>query len=457
LKKSKCNRRNVSIVVFVTVIFLLFNSAIIPKNIEDFTNNHLQNGKTTKKNEVVNVLLFSKASDYFLYKGNPIGFQYELFKELEKALGKEVCIMIESDINLVRDAILSNNYDIVAVDFKENSLLDYYQTFSIPHSTTYPVLVGRKEVQTDTLNHAEIVVSSFAANTVEKDSLPQHATWNIISKEVLIEDIFEEVQNGDADFLICDYNEAVTMLTFCTDLRIIKQVGMPYDRKWRFTGQDKAFHQKVNEWIEEFKQSKKYERLCQKYFTFQSPVIAQSFHKSKYSKISPFDAIIRYFAEKADLDWRFLASVIFQESKFQSGLIGIGGSFGVMQLMPATGASYGVGEESSLDDQLFAGSRYLNKLRDVYKDVPDKHEQLKFVAGAYNSGPGHINDAQRLCAKYGKNPLKWDDVAYYLTLKNRPKYYNDEEVNHGYYPGKHTVKYVAEVMERYVGYKAIAN
>jgi len=424
----------------------------------NFVNNHLQNNETEKtKKEIIRVLLFSKASDYFLYKGSPVGFQYELIKELEKALGKKVKIMVESDINLIMDAVFTNDYDIVAIDFKENPLLDYYQTFSIPHSTTYSVLVGRKGIMIDTLKNADIVVSSYFSNIIEKDSLPQNVGWNIISKEEQIEELFEEVQNGDADFLICDYNEAVTMLTFCTDLSIVKQVGKHYDRKWNLTGKNKALNQKIDRWIEKFKQSTKYKYLCKKYFSFQSQVIAQSFHKSKHNKISPFDAIIKHSAEKAKLDWRFLASIIFQESKFQTGLVGFGGSFGVMQMMPVTGATYGVTDESSLEEQVFAGSRYLNKLRETYKDIQDKYEQLKFIAGAYNSGPGHINDAQRLCIKYGKNPDQWKDVAYYLALKNRPEYYNDDEVKHGYYPGNHTVKYVSEVMERYVGYKAVVN
>ena len=71
----------------------------------------MQNSENTKQNsQAIQVFLFSKASDYFLYKGKPIGFQYELFKELEKALGKEVNIRIESDINLVTEAILKSSY-----------------------------------------------------------------------------------------------------------------------------------------------------------------------------------------------------------------------------------------------------------------------------------------------------------------------------------------------------------
>jgi len=127
-----------------------------------------------------------------------------------------------------------------------------------------------------------------------------------------------------------------------------------------------------------------------------------------------------------------------------------------MQLMPATAASFGITALSSLEDQILAGCQYLAKLRDVYKAVSDEFELLKFIAGAYNSGPRHVSDAQRLCIEYGKDPLKWENIAHYLALKNKSKN-QDKEVKLGYYQGCHTIKYVAEVMERYIGYKAIVN
>ncbi len=434
----------------------MFNSALTPKK-EIGHSKEQQNSEIIKEKETIKVLLFSKASDYFLYKGNPIGFQYDMFQELEVFLKQELDIVIESDANIAMNAFFTNEYDIVALDFKENSLLNYYQTFSLPHSSTYSVLVGKKRCLTDNLQEAEILTSSHLPVVIEKDSLPENISWNIVAKEIPMEDVFEEVQNSEGSFLICDYNEALTMLTFYTDLMIVKQVGKSYHRRWRFVGQNAELNQRINAWLEEFTQSKKYEKLCKKYFSPKSQIIAQSFAKNRYNKISPFDAVIKKASEKGNLDWRFLASVIYQESKFQTGLVGIGGSFGVMQLMPVTGAKYGVDENSPLEEQIYAGVKYINKLQKIYRDIPEEQERLKFVAGAYNSGPGHINDAQRLCVKYGKDPTKWEDVAHYLTLKNKKEYYKDSEVNHGYYPGSHTVKYVAEVMTRYTGYCAAIN
>ena len=74
------------------------------------------------------------------------------------------------------------------------------------------------------------------------------------------------------------------------------------------------------------------------------------------------------------------------------------------------------------------------------------------MAGAYNSGPGHILHAIALCEKYGEDSTHWPKVSEYLILKSHKEYYQDPVVKCGYYPGKHTVNYVDEVMTRYNGF-----
>ncbi|KAF0233604.1 MAG: hypothetical protein FD181_3779 [Prolixibacteraceae bacterium] len=39
------------------------------------------------------------------------------------------------------------------------------------------------------------------------------------------------------------------------------------------------------------------------------------------------------------------------------------------------------------------------------KVIPDSGERVKFVLAAHNIGLGHVNDAQQLAKKYGKNHL----------------------------------------------------
>ena len=105
-----------------------------------------------------------------------------------------------------------------------------------------------------------------------------------------------------------------------------------------------------------------------------------------------------------------------------------------------------------MEDQIWAGAKYISFLYKIFDGKVDTAEIYNFVAASYNSGPGHILDAMALCKKYGEDATHWEKVAEYLALKSHKEYYNDPVVKCGYYPGKHTIHYVQEVMNRYKGY-----
>ena len=65
---------------------------------------------------------------------------------------------------------------------------------------------------------------------------------------------------------------------------------------------------------------------------------------------------------------------------------------------------YGITPESPPSKQIEAGAKYLNELEKWFSEtIPDSLERIKFVLAAYNTGPGHVFDAQRLAKKYGKD------------------------------------------------------
>lgn len=456
MKRNKFSFLFFSLSSIVFFIFLVFVSAINPNDRRESSHPFKFDQKTQSSQDTISALLFSSASDYFIYKGAPIGFQYELLKRLGKDLGKEMIISVESDPAVVYQEILSGKYDIVAMDYKRNELIDYYLTFSTPHSTSYPVIVGKKQLSLDTVKLLKVGASlQFPIHLERPNLLANIPNLDIVYyDDITTEELFEKVDTGEEDFIICDYIEAVTFLTFFNNMMILGQIGNEYERQWNLKSTNKELNQEINHWLENFKEGKKYALLCKKYFSPKSPVINDSFAKSKYNKISPYDKVIKRYAERQGLDWRFVSSIIYQETKFHTDLVGMGGSFGIMQLMPVTGAKLGVNEESPVEEQIAAGIRYLAKLNKVYQEIEDDVERMKFVAGAYNSGPGHINDAQRLCEKYGHNPSNWDEVAQYLVLKSKKEYIKDPVVKHGHYPGSHTVKYANAVYDRYQAYLA---
>ena len=124
--------------------------------------------------------------------------------------------------------------------------------------------------------------------------------------------------------------------------------------------------------------------------------------------MSPYDDIIKLESEKIGWDWRLIAAIIYQESKFETWKTSWAGAFGIFQFMPATAADYGISRNSSADAQIRAGVKKLNKnFNQWLEEISDSTEAMKFTLATFNSGRSHIDDARALCVKHGSDEDVW--------------------------------------------------
>ena len=103
------------------------------------------------------------------------------------------------------------------------------------------------------------------------------------------------------------------------------------------------------------------------------------------------------------------------------------------------------GVKNRLDphQSIYGGSRYLAGLhRRIDVTVPEPDRTFMALA-AYNVGLGHIEDAQTLAAKLGKDPSSWSAVRSTLPLLRLKKYYKN--LPRGYARGAEPVQYVDHI------------
>ena len=148
--------------------------------------------------------------------------------------------------------------------------------------------------------------------------------------------------------------------------------------------------------------------------------------------ISQYDDIIKSVADSVGLDWRFVAAVIYHESRFHNQANSHKGAVGLMQVLsPRYSQEYLLDPESNLR----VGCRYLKRLQEMYADVAASPiESLKFALAAYNYGETKVWRLINQTRDAGEDPGRWDVVATHL-----PK-------------GHHTVAYVNKVLDTYTYY-----
>jgi soluble lytic murein transglycosylase-like protein len=98
------------------------------------------------------------------------------------------------------------------------------------------------------------------------------------------------------------------------------------------------------------------------------------------AKAGQYDSIIEKAATSASVEPNLLRAVIVVESGFNSRAVSKRGAVGLMQLMPATAARFGVSNAFDPRQNVHGGARYLKFLIDRFG------KDLRLALAAYNAG-----------------------------------------------------------------------
>jgi membrane-bound lytic murein transglycosylase F len=158
-------------------------------------------------------------------------------------------------------------------------------------------------------------------------------------------------------------------------------------------------------------------------------------------------------AEKYQLDWRLLAAMGYQESKWDPDAVSFTGVRGLMQLTGDTAAMMRAGDRLDPQASIYGGAKYLSLLMDTVPSRIEQPDRTWFAVAAYNVGFGHVEDARVLAQQAGRDPDRWDDVRDFLPLLSQERWYT--RTKRGYARGWEPVRYVDNV-QAYLNILAVA-
>lgn len=462
-----------SIFLFIVVSFLVW------REIEDIKRRKKEQQivfsddlQKIKNSGVLKAAVDYNSTNYFIYRGKPMGFEFELLQALCADLDVKLEIVVSNGISEAFDGLNNRRFDLVArnitITKERNDIVD----FSIPLNTVTQVLVQR--IKTEATTEAPFVnsVLELAGKrvTVQKNSSHEQRIVNLseeigspiemVTDSVLgSEDLIAKVASGEIDYTICDGNIGRVNQFYYPNIDISVQVSLEQNTAWAIRKGSSQLKNYIDSWITGFVNTRKFNLLYYKYF--ESPRVIErkesDFHSISGGKISKFDNIIRRVAKELGWDWRLVAAIIYHESRFNENAGSWTGAYGLMQLMPSTAEAFGITDIANPEQNIKAGVLLLNSLNQQFiESVPDSAERVKFVLAAYNIGLGHVNDAQRLAGKYNKNPNLWEDnVDVYLQNKSEEKYFKDAVVRWGYCRGDEAVRFVENVTSLYLNYQNV--
>lgn len=432
--------------------------------------------KIKKRGRLVAVV-DNSSTGYFIYRGRPMGYEYELLTRFTKSLGVDLKVILTANIEQAFKMLDSGEADIMAYHLTITKERSERVAFSEPHNFVRQVLVQRKPDNWRQLKRHQIDASlirnpiDLGGETVytRKGSAFSERLNNLsneIGKDIDIvelegdidtETLIRQVATGEIDYTVADEDVAMINATYEPILDVETDISFPQQIAWAMRKNAKDLKVAVDEWIDDMKKKPDFFVIYNKYFKnskTQRLRVQSDYSSISQRRISPYDDVIISAAKDLNMDWLLLASIIFQESRFDPTVESWAGAKGLMQLTSNIVEEYEVDDVYNPEENIWAGVKHLKWLMEYWdEDIEDANEKMKFVLGAYNVGQGHVRDAMKLAEKYKEDPTKWETVSKYLLLKAKSEYYSDPVVEYGYCRGSEPVNYVKQIMNRYGQYK----
>jgi len=170
--------------------------------------------------------------------------------------------------------------------------------------------------------------------------------------------------------------------------------------------------------------------------------VRPALERDPFRRFEQLAGLFQTYGAQYDFDWLMLASFAFQESGFDQSVRSPVGAIGVMQVMPATAAdrAVGIADIHELENNIHAGTKYLDVLRDHYfsDEALDPTERMLFTMAGYNAGPNRINRLRRVAAARGLDPNVW---------------FNNVELVVAAQVGREPIGYVGNIYRYYIAYR----
>lgn len=415
--------------------------------------------------ELVVLTLYSSTS-YFIYRGQDMGFQYELSEQFAQNLGVKLRVEVAKNVPELIQKLLAGEGDIIAYNLPITKELKDSLIYCGEEVITHQVIVQRTNGKTKPLTDVTELIGKDIYVKPGKyfDRLTNLNSelgggihiHEVTGDSVTVEDLITQVAQGKIAYTVADNDLARLNRTYYPNLNTALSISFDQRASWAVRKDCPELAAAANKWHEENLTSPAYTASMKRYFEISKSIPHSPILSLKEGKISHYDDLFKKYAREIDWDWRLLASLAYTESNFDTTAVSWAGARGLMQLMPRTARAMGIppGKEQNPEESIKAAVKYIASTNRSLSMIADKQERINFILASYNAGLGHINDAMALAAKYGKNKSVWkNNVENYILLKSNEEYFTDPVCRNGYFRGIETYNFVRDITSRYDTYK----
>jgi membrane-bound lytic murein transglycosylase MltF len=406
--------------------------------------------------------------DFFISDGGRGGYQYEMVSAFTKFLNErhlkgkgELSIQFELvpvDDDQLMPLLLEGAGDIIAARLTITPNRAERVRFTRPYRKVDEQIVFHDGIAAITSLHdlsgkqvAVRTTSSYAESLarlnlelVKEGRAPVDVVF--VDDALATERILELVAARKYAFTVADSLIAELAVRMYPSLRVAEGLALRRggELAWATVPEASMLADEMNTFLRRYREGSLLGNLAARRY-FEDEARLASRVDGERSVISEFDALFREHAKAYGLDWRLVAAMAYQESRFDPTARNRSGATGLLQIKLQTAREPYIGipdiaGKENVSNNVRAGLKYLDWIKRRYFDSESEmrdRDRLRMALAAYNAGPAVVIRARNRAKEQGRNPNRWFrhvELSMLGMRKNEP------------------VKYVSEINQRYLSY-----
>ena len=398
------------------------------------------------------VVTVNSPTSYYLGTHGAEGLEFGLAKAYAKKLGIPLVITPAADVAAMQAALASGEADIAAAQLTADDSWLKVGDAARPYEEVEQLVVYHRGENrpkgTIQLESARLAVRASSPQERVLQKLKGTVAPNIewVATAPVSADPMDDVESGQANYAIVDSRE----YSFARHLYPNVAVGftLPATRpaQWIVRKNAPDLLRSVNAFFDEVSHSGLLTQLSSEAtgddrdFDY---LESRNFQAHIAIRLGAFRQFFEDASQKSGVDWRLLAAIGYQESKWDPKAQSGDGALGVMMLTEDTATAMGIQDRTNPQQNIFAGARYFAEVKEKIPDRIPEPDRTWLALASYNVGFGHLEDARVLAQSRGKNPDLWEDVRECLPLLAQERYYL--KAKRGYARGWEPAQFVDRV------------
>ncbi len=420
----------------------------------------------SERNLIRALVPFSKTF-YFLDGGDQRGLTYELLKEFENFINRELnrktlkirMVVIPTRRDRLLPALTDGFGDIAAGNLtiipERQQLVDFSDPFftSIDEIIVAGPLVA--PISTiDDLVGKEIYVRASSSyyeslkhlNVKFKKSRKKQMKLVLTDEYLEDEDLLEMMNANLIPMIVIDSHKGKFWKQIFKDLTLYPDIKLRSDGQiaWAIRKNNPELKEIINRFIKSHKEGTKIGNLLKKRYLENVKWVRNSLSDEAFGRFKEIVELFRKYSDQYGFDWLMIAALAYQESGIDQSKRSPSGAIGVMQILPktASGKKVNIPDIEKLESNIHAGIKYLRIIRDEYfeKEPMDELDKMLFTFASYNAGPNKVKRLRKEALQMELDTNVWFRNVEVVAAKRI---------------GRETVQYVSNIYKYYIAYRLI--